>query len=309
MPFRTFLAPNKEAAAEPQSALETLKESIGNLNKVPMLPEAANRALAVANDPNSSLQSFAAIIERDPTLAAGILRLANSPLFRVGRSLASLDQAVVRLGLRECQNLIVAVGMRSLFRNVDEGHKRQLERLWRHSFTTACLSRRLARALSVQFQGAEFSGGLAHDIGRILIALGAPEQFDAADPLDFHEGPEVLEREQAVLGTDHCQFGALFANLNQLPGPLVNVIQFHHHPLEAGDHRALVCVVAAADHAANHLERTGTAEGYELEDNRGWALLAAGWPDERRQNFEEQFPGLLAEADKEARDAHGSGVV
>jgi len=291
------------SAGEARPVLETLKATVGNLGRLPTLPEAATKAMAIAKDPNSSLAKLSAVIERDPALAAGILKLANSALYRTGYGVGSLHQAVVRLGVRECQNLILAVGMRSLFRNVPRAHQVRYEGLLRHSFLTGCLCRRLNRALDLSFEGEEFASGLSHDIGRVLIALGAPDHAEAADPMDFVEGPELLLREQAVLGTDHCYFGSWFANLNNLPAPLVSAVQFHHTPEWAEEHRALVALVAVADHMANYVQREHRAEGYDAADNSAWVLLEPHVPPGRC--FEELAEGVLSEARKEAEDVNG----
>jgi HD-like signal output (HDOD) protein len=264
---------NAPPGAEARPVLQTLKSNIAGMGRVPTLPEAATRAMVVAKNPNSSLAELSAVIERDPALAAGVLKLANSALSRRGTGECNLHQAVVRVGVRECQNLILAVGMRSLFRSVPRARQAAFEALWQHSFLTACLCRRLDRALGLGLKGDEFAAGLAHDIGRVLLALGAPQQALVADPLDFVEGPEVLLREQAALGTDHCYFGAWFANMNNLPAPLVSAVQFHHTPEWAEEHKALVALVAAADHMANYYQREQRVEGYDAAANPAWLAL------------------------------------
>ena len=118
--------------------------------------------------PKSSLGDFAAVIQRDPPLAAGVLKLANSALYQVGRTLDNVHQAVVRLGLRECKNLLIAVGMRSLLKGIPVEQKRVCEILWRHSFVTGCLARRLNKSLEFGYQGEEFSCGLSQ-IGRAHV--------------------------------------------------------------------------------------------------------------------------------------------
>jgi HD-like signal output (HDOD) protein len=208
---------------------------------------------------------------------------------------------VVRLGLRECKNLIVAVGLRSLLRGTTPARKRQCETLWKHSFVTACLCRRLNKAMELGHQGEEFSCGLSHDLGRILIAIGAPDHFNAADPMDFDETGETLAREQSVLGIDHCTFGAWFANLNQLPGSLATTMQHHHEPAAAAHHKPLVCVVAVADHMANHLQR-GNAGDYDLRTNPGWQLLSQGRDDDTKGELVDLAPALMEDALEEAQE-------
>ena len=291
------------SGSEARPVLESLKATVGNFNRLPTLPEAATRAMAVAKDPHSSLSRLASVIERDPALAAGILKLANSALYRRTHPVGGLHQAVVLLGGRECQNLILAVDMRSLFRSLPRPQQARYEVLWRHAFLAGCLCRRLNEALGLTFDGEEFASGLTHDIGRVLIALGAPEYAEAADPMDFIEGPEVLLREQAVLGTDHCYFGSWFANLNNLPAPLVSAVQFHHTPDWAEEHKPLVALVAVADHMANYHQREQRVEGYDAATNPAWPVLQPYVVAGRR--LEELAEGVLAEAKEEAEDSAG----
>jgi HD-like signal output (HDOD) protein len=215
---------------------------------------------------------------------------------------------VVRLGLHECRNLIFAVGMRSLFRNVSREQKERCETLWQHSFLTACLCRRLNTSMGLGFQGEEFSCGLSHDLGRLLIALGAPEKFAAIDPLDFDEGPHILTREQEGLGIDHCFFGAWFANVNQLPSSLSCACQFHHTPEEALEHQSLVALVAAADDMANHVQREKCIEGYLLEGKVGWPFLVAMEDDEAKAEALEMIPKLMNDSVTEAEAVLGMKI-
>jgi HD-like signal output (HDOD) protein len=301
MPRFSLSRPKKEPASSNSfSPLEHLKIKVGNVAQFPMMPEAANKALRIANDPYSSLQKLAKAIERDPVLATGILHLANSSLYRFGEPIQVLDHAIVRLGLRECQSLIVTVGLRSLHRSVPIHKRRHCEILWQHSFLTACLCRRLNLELGLGFTGEEFVSGLAHDIGRILIAIGVPSQFDEADPLDFVEGPSTLEQEQSVLGTDHCFFGAWFASINRLPPAVLNAIQFHHAPGETDSHRHLIRLVAAADHMANHVQRGQTGDTYDSRSNTGWKMLAQDWDNEVISRNVDLIPGVIAAASEEA---------
>jgi len=172
--------------------------------------------------------------------------------------------------------------------------------LWRHSLVTACLCRRLNRALGLGYSGEEFAGGLAHDIGRILVALAAPSYFDAADPLDFEEDTRMLDREQDVLGADHCYLGAYFGDRNQLPSRLVAMILFHHAPQDAGEHRDETALVAMADHMVNYFERAGNAEGYTVQENPGWLCLTETRGESLEGTLEDSAVPLVTAAVEEA---------
>lgn len=285
-----------------------LKDALAGLKRLPMLPEAAHRALALTNDPDCTLSDLTAVIETDLTMSTRVLKLANSPLYRTGRAVETLGQAVIRLGMRECQNLILTASMESLFHNRSGIPKKAAcEALWRHSLLTACTCRHLNRALRLGFMGEEFAGGLAHDIGRILIALVAPNSFDAADPMDFQEDAGTLDRERAVLGLDHCYLGAYFGDRNQLPSRLVATVLFHHAPQDAGEHRDLAALIATADHMANYLQRTGSAEGYGLRENLGWSCLSESRGDTTEGGLESSAVLLMTEAVEEAQAVLSGG--
>src|ERR1700731_191058 len=84
-----------------------LERILGDLRKLPLLPATAQQAMAQAQDPNANLKDLSLLLERDVTLAASILKLANSPLSSWGPPAESLQAAVIRLGARECQSLIL----------------------------------------------------------------------------------------------------------------------------------------------------------------------------------------------------------
>ncbi|HYV36412.1 MAG TPA: HDOD domain-containing protein, partial [Gemmataceae bacterium] len=158
----------------------SLHQLLEELRKLPLFPTTVQQALAVTQKESASFKELCEILETDVMVAVSILKLANSPLYSWGQSIDTLDQAVVRLGMRECHNLIVAVSMRSVFHQADPGTKGLCSVLWNHSFLTACLCRRLNRELRFDFHGEEFTAGLLHDLGRILLAITMPGEFQAA---------------------------------------------------------------------------------------------------------------------------------
>ena len=93
---------------------------------MPPLPDTAMRAVELANDPDCRMPQFARLIEGDPAIATGILRVANSAFYAGGMPAMKLQQAVVRLGVRPCQSLIVAIGMRTLFRRLSSCRTRPM---------------------------------------------------------------------------------------------------------------------------------------------------------------------------------------
>ena len=254
----------------PPAVADQLKHRAKNLQ---MLPAVAMQALDLAKNPDCGINEFAAVVERDAALAAEILKLSNSIMFAGGRSVMNLHQAVVRLGFRQCKSLIIASSFSSRVKKLSLDEEWVREALYRHSFTTALLALNLNRSLNVGFQGEEFTGGLIHDIGRMLLATCYPDQFAQIDPLNFEEGPETLAHEQSVIDTNHCDVGVWFARNSQLPEPLIDVLRYHHSPEQAVNNRRFVALITTCDDMANHLHRVEEAAGYESQNNPGIRCL------------------------------------
>lgn len=262
---------SNETALFPASVQDRLQM---RASKLRMMPAIAMQALELAKDPDCGIDDFSAVVERDPGLAAEILRMANSVMFGSGRSILNLHQAVVRIGLSQCRNLIVAASFSSMVKTMSLHEQRTRELLCQHSFTTALLCLYLNRSLKLGFQGEEFTGGLIHDVGRMLLATCYPERISEIDPLTFDEGADTLRDEEAFIETNHCSLGEWFTRKNQIPGELTSVVRFHHSPeLSPPTERRFVALVAACDHMANHLQRTQESSGYDVDDNRAIGLL------------------------------------
>lgn len=254
---------------------DALKEKLlSRSDELAMLPAVATEALDMARDPECKTSEFAGVIERDVKLATEILSMANSVMFSATAPVSSLRQAVVRLGMKQCRNLILSSSAASLMKNLPLDQAWVREVIWQHSFRTATACTYLNNTLQIGFEGEEFTAGLLHDFGRLLLAVAAPEEFPRADSLSFEEDEEFLSRETATLGIDHCQFGAWFAKHNRLPRALVAAIQFHHLPEMHHPDSKLISLVAAADHICSYYQRIEQSSGYEIELNRGAHALA-----------------------------------
>ncbi|HET9958608.1 MAG TPA: HDOD domain-containing protein, partial [Polyangiaceae bacterium] len=68
------------------------------------LPATTQRVLALTASDKSKVAEVASVISTDPALAAAVLSVANSAAYAANK-VDSLDMAVMRLGLRELNNL------------------------------------------------------------------------------------------------------------------------------------------------------------------------------------------------------------
>jgi HD-like signal output (HDOD) protein len=284
--------PAPEFPKIPKDLIQRLERKVHNLQ---MLPAVAAEALKMAQDPDCPIGKFASLIERDLKLATFILKVANGTLFSTGGTVASLHQAVARVGLRNCRGLILSSSFDSLATKLTNELRFIRELLARHGFLSAIFAMRLNHRLNLGFRGEEFTSALLHDLGRTLFAVAVPEQFRMIDPLSFDEPEDIESRETAAIGCPHTEFGAWFAATNDLPEPLISAIRYHHAPQEAGENRKLAALTAAADHLANHVQAHDQPTPYDPRTNLGVALLESTDAPGSVKRFSACYVGLLDE--------------
>jgi HD-like signal output (HDOD) protein len=233
---------------------------------LPMVPGTAAKALQVAQNPECTVAEFANLIETDVKLASEILAHANSVRFACNTPAKNLPAAIVRLGFEQCRHLILTCSAVALMRKLSSGQTWIAETLSRHSFVTALSATYINRGLGFGFHGEEFTAGLIHDLGRLILASCLPEEYTQVDPLDWIESADILQREQQAFHTDHTVVGSWYLLKNNLPNELIEVVRLHHSPQEAKICPPLVALIAVADDMANYMHQRQSSAGYSLRE-------------------------------------------
>ena len=134
---------------------------------VPVLPDVAQRVLALSNDPDSDASQLADIIQSDPTMGGHVIRIANSAAYTPNSNLVSLQQAITRLGMIEISNIAISTSINSkLFKA--PGYEQHIIQLWQHALATALWAKEIARKMRTNVEAA-FLCGLLHSIGKPVI--------------------------------------------------------------------------------------------------------------------------------------------
>ncbi len=148
---------------------------------VPMLPEVANKALLLAQNPDSDASEMAKLIQSDQSLAGHVMRIANSAAYTPMSNLVSLQQAIARLGMRVISEiaLTAAIGAK-LFHT--PGYETYVASVWRHALATSLWSKEIARHCRSNVEVA-FLAGLLHSIGRpailqLILDLAKQQQIE-----------------------------------------------------------------------------------------------------------------------------------
>jgi HD-like signal output (HDOD) protein len=140
---------------------------------LPRPPTVALEIHELSRRPDSDIGKIAQLLAREPVLAARVLKLANSPLYRGEAPSTTLKQALTRVGLSAARDIVMEAALRMTIIRAD-GMNKTLERVRRHSSGVAWISRAVARNTPLEAENA-FLVGLLHDIGLSIGLVGAAE--------------------------------------------------------------------------------------------------------------------------------------
>ena len=232
-------------SAEVSLAQQIESEIKAGTVELPVLPEVAVRVQEIiARD--GHIGEISAVIEREPTFAASVLRYSNSIAFAGLREITDLRQAVTRLGINAVEQMILAISARGAFQGGDPRDEKMLRDLWSHAVATALSARRLAaRAPGVNAEQA-FLAGLLHDIGKVVI-LRCVAQMRKRNPArcNFPE-PLLLEFFDLL----HCKVGETLFNAWRLPKEIREVVRRHHDERLDPSRDMLIAMVSFSDKIA-----------------------------------------------------------
>jgi len=224
---------------ENQLMSKFLDDVNNNRIKLPSLPEVAIKVRDVVQNPDSSAARIAITISADPVIAARVLQVANSPLYRTNAPIENLQTAISRLGQTLVRNVVTSMVMAQIYQNNDDPKTgKYLKTLWIHSTRVAAISHILARKFTKLKPDQAMLAGLIHDIGAIPIYIEAPHIPELADE-------ELLEK---MVSKIHNLIGTTILDDWNFPQELIDVVSNHEDlQYDSGNKVDYVDVVTVAN--------------------------------------------------------------
>jgi len=218
--------------------MSELDQFIDRAKHLPPAPTLLPELISLLGQPDLDGSRVVGLITYDPGLTANVLRLCNSVALASSNPVATLEEAVVRLGFEEIYRLVVAsIGVHAL-RNSGIGQATRQRQLWSHSVVTAIGAELIARDRGDDGNLA-FTAGLLHDIGKIIALDVLGEKYvKLAEEVEANHFC-LIEMERKVLGLHHAELGGQLLAKWRLPANLVAAVYFHHDPEAANAHRTL----------------------------------------------------------------------
>lgn len=235
---------------------------------IPPRPVIIDRISAAMQEDDPNLKFVGEMISQDVSLAASLIKTANSPYFGYRRKARSVLEAILMLGLGITCQAVASICLRKAF--PDSNH---YERFWDSSMRIAALSGWLAQRLRNPKLRADdaYTFGLFRDAGIVILLRRFPNYIDILGRANQEKSRPFTQIEHDDLPTDHSMLGCLLAQDWWLPEEMCLAIRHHHdqYALEYFDSglplssRYMIAISQTAEYL---LQRTtGGSQTYEWE--------------------------------------------
>ncbi|RLB93223.1 MAG: HDOD domain-containing protein [Deltaproteobacteria bacterium] len=203
--------------------IRTLRRKVESISSLPTTPDVLKQILVMIEKPSISLGEISNFISNDPALATRILKMVNSVIYGFPGRISSVSHATVLLGLNVIKGLLIGTSVFELMQKSMLG-------LWEHSINCAITAKLIARRKGLKDPDDVYAAGLLHDIGKVILILQFPEEYEKVMNEINMEDITISEAEKNHFAETHAGVGSWLAEKWRFPLNLVESIKYHHKP-------------------------------------------------------------------------------
>lgn len=191
---------------------------------LPILRQSCIRVLDLTADQRSSASDVGAVIMRDQSLTANIIKIANSAAYHTRFPVKTPTQAVTIIGFDVIRSVVVTAQLveQAQAYGADMAN---VTRLLARSLVAATLASEWGDRLHYPENGFLFTNAMLFTLGDLVLALCRPDLLANLEDIRIHnpKGAPTLERE--LLGRPLRLIGAAIAKHWHLPDHLVYLLE------------------------------------------------------------------------------------
>jgi HD-like signal output (HDOD) protein len=196
--------------------------------------QVAHQILSALCDVSLNMREITALIQREPGLAARVLKVANSAYYGHSRHIATLDRALVVLGIDAVRGITAAACLDRSISRRSQAVGIDPRTLVNHCVASAFAAEQLARRAERGSSAEAFMGALLHDFGVPVQERLDPQGVEALiEALRTQPEADAAELERNLVKVDHTRCAQVIFENWQLPKTIVQAAIFHNDPRRA----------------------------------------------------------------------------
>lgn len=208
--------------------------------ELPPLPYVARRIIELRSDPNGNVNELVRAIESDPTLAANVMRWANSSAYVTVTEVHSVHDAVSRvLGYDMVMNLTMGLVLGDVM-DVPQHEVTHVLSFWEQAIWVAHGMATLSDILPPEKRinkGVAYLTGLLHNFGYLILSHTFPPHFRLiTEATDINRHMDVSLVDAHILGITREQVAAELMGNWMIADEVVHGVRFQKYPQYEGDH-------------------------------------------------------------------------
>lgn len=217
----------------------------GDLTELPVFHSVAVRLQQTLAKREFTIDEVLELISEDQSLAGKVLKVANSSYYSGLSKVATIKEAIVRLGAQEIANVAMMASQFESYQSSNDTLNAKMQGLWSHAFSCAVGAKWLARKAGYPVISSQaFMGGLLHDIGKLALLKVLDDITRSGESRIGLSKPLIDE----ILATMHEEVGYNLMRSWCLPETYAN-ISVHHHNADFDTGNILLVVVRLANEA------------------------------------------------------------
>jgi len=221
-------------------------EIVKEIESLPSFPAHIKEIQRLCAIPESKIKDISDQIKRDPGLTTNILKIANSAGYMTINRVETIEEAVMKIGLKGINTLLVASGVQKIM----ESRYKKFEAIWKNSYKAAFYAQRIAmqvkKANLIEFV---YLAALLSAVGRLVMLSIKPEVTERIRQLVGIKGlGDSGLLEEIGLGISHSTLGSFILKKWNFNEALVQTVEFHTRPYMAPEnYRDLIYIVYLAN--------------------------------------------------------------
>ena len=211
---------------------------------LPPAPRVFSELDRLLRDANSALEPIAALIKRDASLAAHIIRISNSVAFGGEQKTGSVEEAVSRVGFQEIFRVVGEVASARLVDRSLKYYGIEADQLREQMLQTALLCEHLAAAAGLDERSA-YTAGLMRPLGMLVIDRLA-DRYGDTPPFHPVRDADYSTWEGRIFGFPSTEVAAMVLTEWSFPPEIIDAVRNQYLARSQDLGHELACVVNLA---------------------------------------------------------------